>query len=66
MSISIAVEIPFDVYERVHSEWAKSDERSRIYGFKRFSFEEWVVERLKDIYNGPQKWGADAILEHSK
>jgi len=65
MTIKLTLEIHEDVYQGIYIQWYKEYLSALRNGFKTFTFDEWLIERLKDIYNGPQKWGADAILEHS-
>ena len=62
--VTLTIAIPIEVYSRLVDEWRKSYSNALQYGFKVFEWDDWLIERLKDIYNGPQKWRADAILEH--
>lgn len=56
-SITIAVQIPEPLASDLRRRWQREDDADLKARFKRFTFDEWIIERLKDVQYGP---GTDA------
>lgn len=50
---AIVVSLTDPLGQALYQTWRRADAADALYGFKRFTFDEWLAERLKDICYGP-------------